>query len=146
MIGRAALGADPENEGRRGSTVERVEFGNGLRSHIARESEPALAETSFGPTPKPAPVVEPAPQSTSAEWVRDLLRERVGEQAERIWAVFDDALRATDADGRPDHALRLRAAWALLAEVYGPPAEAGAELPVAASDELAKLRRAKGLP
>ena len=86
------------------------------------------------------------PQSTSAEWVRDLLRERVGEQAERIWAVFDEALRATDADGRPDHALRLRAAWALLAEVYGPPAEATVESPAASSDELAQLRRAKGLP
>ena len=124
--------------------MERVEFGNGLRSHIAREPEPRLAETSLGPAPKPAPVTEPAPQSASAEWVRDLLRERVGEQAERIWAVFDEALRATDADGRPDHALRLRAAWALLAEVYGPPAEA--ELPAGAHDELAALRRAKSLP
>ncbi len=124
--------------------VERVEFGNGLRSHIAREPEPELAEASFGPTPQP--VAETVPQSTSAEWVRDLLRERVGEQAERIWAVFDDALRATDADGNPDHALRLRAAWALLAEVYGPPAEASAELRAGSSDELATLRRAKGLP
>ena len=124
--------------------MERVEFGNGLRSHIAREPEPELAETSLGPVPKPA--AEPAPpQSTSAEWVRDLLRERVGEQAERIWAVFDDALRATDADGRPDHALRLRAAWALLAEVYGPPAMS-AEPPAPSSDELAELRRAKALP
>ncbi len=126
--------------------MERVEFGNGLRSHIAREPEPHLAEASFGPAPKQAPVVEPAPQSTSTEWVRDLLRERVNEQAERIWAVFDDALRATDADGKPDHALRLRAASALLAEVNGPPAGARPGPPVASSDELAKLRRAKGLP
>jgi len=125
--------------------VERVEFGNGLRSHIAREPEPDLAEVSLGPVPKPEPAPEIAPQSTSAEWVRDLLRERVGEQAERIWAVFDDALRATHADGRPDHTLRLRAAWALLAEVYGPPA-LSAEPPVASSDELAELRRAKALP
>lgn len=126
--------------------MDRVEFGNGLRSHIAREPEPQLGEAPLGPAPQPVPVPEPVPQSTSAEWVRDLLRERVGEQAERIWAVFDDALSATDADGRPDHALRLRAAWALLAEVYGPPAEAAAELPVSSSDELASLRRAKGLP
>lgn len=125
--------------------MERVEFGNGLRSHIAGEPEARLAEASFGPAPKPAPVVEPAPHSTSAEWVRDLLRERVNEQAERIWAVFDDALGATDADGRPDHALRLRAASALLAEVNGAP-EARSGPPVTTSDELAKLRRAKGLP
>ena len=127
--------------------MERVEFGNGLRSHIAREPEPDLAEASFGPTQRPVPASEPAlTQTTSADWVRDLLRERVGEQAERIWAVFDDALRATDAEGRPDHALRLRAAWALLAEVYGPPAEPSAELPAGAHDELATLRRAKRLP
>ncbi|HVN60609.1 MAG TPA: hypothetical protein VMT59_05065 [Gaiellaceae bacterium] len=124
--------------------MERVEFGNGLRSHIAREPEPALDAVTLGPAPRP--VAEPAaPQSTSAEWVRDLLRERVGEQAERIWAVFDEALRAVDADGRPDHALRLRAAWALLAEVYGPPAMS-AEPPVPSGDELAELRRAKALP
>ena len=115
--------------------MERVEFGNGLRSHIARElRSPRSPRCRSGRTAEgPLPSFEPAPtQSTSADWVRDLLRERVGEQAERIWAVFDDALRATDADGRPDHALRLRAAWALLAEVYGPPAGAGAELPVGA--------------
>ena len=125
--------------------MERVEFGNGLRSHIAREPEPKLAEASFGPAPKPVPVPEP-PQSTSTstEWVRDLQRDRVGEQAERIWAVFDDALRATHADGRPDHVLRLRAAAALLAEVYGPPSEPSPALP-SGHDEL-ELRRAKRLP
>ena len=130
--------------------MERVEFGNGLRSHIAREPEPKLAGASFGPAPKPVPVPEPPPQSapastsTSNEWVRDLLRERVGEQAERIWAVFDGALRATHADGRPDHVLRLRAAAALLAEVYGPPSERSPALP-SGHDEL-ELRRAKRLP
>ena len=124
--------------------MERVEFGNGLRSHIAREPGPELAEASFGPAPKPVPAPEPLPQSTSVEWVRGLLRERVGEQAERIWAVFEDALRATRADGRPDHALRLRAAAALLAEVYGPPSEPSRALP-SSPDEL-ELRRAKRLP
>ena len=84
----------------------------------------------------------PAPRPVANEWVRDLLRDRAGEQAERIWAVFDDALRATDADGRPDHELRLRAARALLAEISGPSAEG----PVVSEDELARLRRAKGLP
>ena len=64
--------------------MDRVEFGNGLRSHIAREPEPQLGEAPLGPAPQPVPDPEPVPQSTSAEWVRDLLRERVGEQAERI--------------------------------------------------------------
>jgi len=129
MIGGATRCADPD-------LVEPVEFGSGLRSHIAREPEPPLAATPFGPAAKPLP----APQSASTGWVRDLLRVRAGEQAERIWAVFDEALRATGADGRPDHELRLQAARALLAEIYGPPSAAGAELP---DDELAKARRLK---
>ena len=125
--------------------MERVEFGNGLRSHIAREPEPELAEASFGPTPKPVPVLEPPPQSTSAEWVRDLLRERVGEQAERIWAVFDDALRATDADGGRTTSF---ASAPLGTAGRGLRAAGRAErgLPAGAHDELATLRRAKRLP
>lgn len=126
--------------------MERVEFGNGLRSHIAREPQPDEPDAApFGPVREPAPATRPEQRPVAAEWVRDLLRERVGEQAERIWSVFDEALRATGADGRPDHELRLRAARALLAEIYGPPSETRPE-PAAALDELARLRRAKGLP
>jgi hypothetical protein len=110
--------------------VEPVEFGSGLRSHIARDPGPELAGAPLGPAEKPVP----RPQSTSTGWVRDLLRTRAGEHAERIWTVFDEALRATDADGRPDHRLRLQAARALLAEI------AHAEQPV---DELAEYRRAR---
>jgi hypothetical protein len=94
-----------------------------------------------------SPVTEPAQESTASAWVRDLLRARVAEQAERIWSVFDEALRANDANGRPDHELRLRAALALLAEISGPPAavgdSAGAPPEEASDDDLAKLRRAK---
>jgi hypothetical protein len=124
--------------------VNRIEFGNGLRSHIAREPEPPLAGAPLGPIREPVQAAEPEQQqqqSTSAEWVRDLLRIRAGEQAERIWSVFDEALRATDAHGRPDHELRLRAARALLAEIEGT-ATAVPRQPVA-DDELAKLRRAR---
>jgi hypothetical protein len=122
--------------------VDRIEFGNGLRSHIAREPEPPLAGASLGPIREPVQAAEPEQQqSTSAEWVRDLLRIRAGEQAERIWSVFDEALRATDAHGRPDHELRLRAARALLAEIEGP-ATAVPRQPVA-DDELARHRRGR---
>jgi hypothetical protein len=122
--------------------VEQVEFGNGLRSHIAHEA-PVAEPTGppFGPVEKPAPAVEPPRFPSAGEWVRDLLRTRAGEQAERIWAVFDEALRATDAHGRPDHALRLRAAEALLAEVYGPPT--GIPQVPDSADELATHRRAR---
>jgi hypothetical protein len=129
MIGPAAGGADLD-------LVEPVEFGSGLRSHIAREPESQLAATPLGPVGKP----EPPPPAASTEWVRDLLRTRAGEHAERIWAVFDEALRATDGDGRPDHQLRLQAARTLLAEIYGPASPAQAEHP---ADELSRYRRAK---
>lgn len=123
--------------------MERVEFGSGLRSHIAREPEAALAPVPFGPVPEPVPAAAPAPKPAAAEWVRDLLRVRAGEQAERIWEVFDAALRATDADGGPDHELRLRAARALLDEVYGPPAAPSAEQAHVLNDELARYRLAR---
>ena len=128
MIGAASRRADPD-------FVEPVEFGSGLRSHIAREPEAKLAVAPLGPVEKPAP-----PPATSTGWVRDLLRARAGEHGERIWAVFDEAMRATDGDGRPDHQLRLQAAQALLAEIYGPPSSGRADHP---ADELAEYRRAK---
>ena len=49
--------------------MERVEFGNGLRSHIAREPEPKLAEASFGPAPKPVPAPEPPETSIDPDEV-----------------------------------------------------------------------------
>jgi hypothetical protein len=136
--------------------TERVDFGSGLRSHIAHEVPAGdLAEAQLGPDSAPTdapvwevpaePTVEPPQRSTAAAWVRDLLRARAGEQAERIWSVFDDALRATGADGRPDHELRLLAARALLAEIYGPPSAVaeGRSQAAAPSDQLAAYRRSR---
>jgi hypothetical protein len=44
---------------------------------------------------------------------RAVLRERVEQQAEYVWRIFEEAL------GAPDQATRIAAARALLAEAYG---------------------------
>lgn len=49
---------------------------------------------------------------------RAVLRERVEQQAELVWRIFEEALGATAADGRADHAARLAAAKTLLSEAY----------------------------
>ncbi|HSC93266.1 MAG TPA: hypothetical protein VLB86_16555 [Gaiellaceae bacterium] len=67
--------------------------------------------------------------------VRQLLRRRAEQHAEGLWHSFEEALRATGPDGAPDHAVRLAAARALLAEAYDVQG-GGAEL----EDELARLR------
>jgi hypothetical protein len=63
--------------------------------------------------------------------------------------VFEQALEAVDADGRPDYETRLDAARTLLAEAYDVPDENG-ELPAVqtARDELAgrRARRAQQKP
>ncbi|MGE5690109.1 MAG: hypothetical protein ACM33B_06100 [Pseudomonadota bacterium] len=67
--------------------------------------------------------------------VRQFLRRRAEQQADGIWRRFDEALHATLADGSPDHAVRLAAARALLAESYD--AQGGVQ---ELEDELARLR------
>jgi hypothetical protein len=67
--------------------------------------------------------------------VRQLLRRRVEQHADILWRSFDEAMHATFPDGAPDHAVRLAAARALLAESYDAQG-AGREL----EDELARLR------
>jgi hypothetical protein len=67
--------------------------------------------------------------------VRQLLRRRVEQHADLLWRSFDEAMHATFPDGAPDHAVRLAAARALLAESYDAQG-AGREL----EDELARLR------
>ena len=119
------------------ANTQRVEFGSGLRSHLGCDG---LAPDAFETQPEPSPrawgnaqmvTVSPSAVPTwerrlpddaaepadSTDWVHELLRRRATEQAERIWDIFDDALQATDAHGRPDHRLRLHAARALLAEI-----------------------------
>lgn len=66
--------------------------------------------------------------------VRRLLRHRAEQHAEGVWHSFKDAMHATFHDGAPDHAMRIAAARALLAEAY---TEAGG---AALEDELAQLR------
>jgi hypothetical protein len=76
--------------------------------------------------------------------VRDLLREHAEQQAERLVLTFEQALEATDHDGRPDFSTRLTALRLLLAEAYGGRAgeDAGASR---VEDELGELRRRRGL-
>jgi small-conductance mechanosensitive channel len=66
--------------------------------------------------------------------VRRLLRQRAEQHADGVWRSFKDAMHATLHDGSPDHAMRIAAARALLAEAY---TEAGG---AALEDELAQLR------
>jgi len=75
-----------------------------------------------------------------------LLRQRAEEQAERLWRVCEEALRATTAAGAPDHALRLEAVRLLLAGGYEPSPSA-ARTPAAApeTDDLADFRRRRRL-
>ena len=66
--------------------------------------------------------------------VRRLLRHRAEQHADGVWHSFKDAMHATLHDGSPDHAMRIVAARALLAEAY---TDAGG---AALEDELAQLR------
>jgi hypothetical protein len=76
--------------------------------------------------------------------VRELLREHAEQYAERLVLTFEQALEATDHDGRPDFPTRLAALRLLLSEAY---AEAGDDASnfSRAEDELAELRRRRGL-
>lgn len=53
--------------------------------------------------------------------VTEVLRERIEEETEAILAPFFDATRAENPDGSPNHAIRLKAAEALLDRAYGRP-------------------------
>lgn len=78
--------------------------------------------------------------------VRELLREHAEEYAEQLVLIFEQALDATTADGRPDFATRLTALRLLLSEAYAEPSAGGAATsPSAVEDELAELRRRRGM-
>jgi hypothetical protein len=78
--------------------------------------------------------------------VRELLREHAEEYAEQLVLVFEQALDATTADGRPDFATRLTALRLLLTEAYAEPSVGSATTsPSAVEDELAELRRRRGM-
>jgi hypothetical protein len=53
--------------------------------------------------------------------VRERLAEIAEDEAERIAAVYLEAMEAADRDGNPDHRARVRAADALLAQAFGRP-------------------------
>ena len=55
--------------------------------------------------------------------VRERLAYKVEQELERIWQVYDEALTAVDATGRPDHATRIRAVSQLMTEAFGKPAQ-----------------------
>lgn len=72
---------------------------------------------------------------------RAYLRERIEEDGEALWRVFQEALTATRANGEPDFRTRLMAASTLLAEAYGDTALLSpGEQVAAARDELAGMR------
>jgi hypothetical protein len=108
---------------------------------IARDLDSALAEVAALKESQARVVDDVSP--------RRFLREQVERHVAALWQVFDQALEAVDADGRPDYATRLDAARTLLAEAYDVPDENG-ELPAAqtARDELAgrRARRAQQQP
>jgi hypothetical protein len=109
---------------------------------LARELDRALAEVAA----LKAQRSDHQPVDASP---RRFLREQVERHVDALWQVFEQALEAVHADGRPDYATRLDAARTLLAEAYDVPDENG-ELPAVqtARDELAgrRARRAQQQP
>ena len=71
--------------------------------------------------------------------VRELLRRRAEEQADRIWQTLDQALAATRPDGGVDHATRLCALHLLITDAYSTSPVPAATV----EDELARLRNRK---
>jgi hypothetical protein len=53
----------------------------------------------------------------------ELLRDRVESEIDVWLAPFADALCAEDRNGKPDHAVRIRAAEAILDRAFGKPAQ-----------------------
>lgn len=64
----------------------------------------------------------------------EYIRARAEREVARVWTAFSEGLAATTPDGRPDHATRIAAAQALLAELRLDPPTA------AFADELARRR------
>jgi hypothetical protein len=72
---------------------------------------------------------------------RAYLRQRIEEDGDPLWRVFQEALTATRPNGEPDFRTRLMAASTLLAEAYGDTALLSpGEQVAAARDELAGMR------
>ena len=79
-----------------------------------------------------------AQQNTERRPAREALRDHAELSTDRLLAVLDEALAATQPNGAPDHTVRLAGVRVLLGEAYA--AEGDAEATSAAMDELAAVR------
>lgn len=127
----------PELAGERASALEAYAAELADRDRRLAEAEAELADESH------RLAAADAVRSAAPRPVRHVLREHAEQEAERIVLTFEQALEATEADGRPDFPTRLAALRLLLHEAYGEPG--GAESQSRVDDELAELRRRRGL-
>ena len=80
-----------------------------------------------------------AAAGAAARDVRELLRRRAEEHADRIWRTLDQALAATRPDGGIDHGTRLAALQLLINDAFSTSPVPAATV----EDELARLRYRK---
>jgi hypothetical protein len=112
--------------------AERERRLNELEAELAHEAQQLAAADSM--------------RTAERRPVRDVLREHAEQYAEQLVLTFEQALDATAPDGAPDFATRLTALRLLLAEAYGEHSPGRpAESTSAVEDELAELRRRRGL-
>lgn len=123
----------PEQDPREQELAQRLAFLAAAEDALA-ERERQIAEREERADQREAALDDHEEAVQTAGDVRRLLRHRAEQHADGVWRSFEEAMRATLADGAPDHAMRIAAARALLAEAY---TEAGG---AALEDELAQLR------
>ena len=123
----------PEQDPREEELAQRLAFLAAAEDALA-ERERQVAEREERADQRETDLDEHEQAVQTAVDVRRLLRHRVEQHADGVWRSFEEAMRATLHDGSPDHAMRIAATRALLAEAY---TEAGG---AALEDELAQLR------
>lgn len=123
----------PEQDPREEELAQRLAFLAAAEDALA-ERERQIAEREERTNRRETDLEEHEQALQTAVDVRRLLRTRVEQHADGVWRSFKDAMHATLHDGSPDHAMRIAATRALLAEAY---TDAGG---AALEDELAQLR------
>ncbi len=123
----------PEQDPREDELAQRLAFLAAAEDALA-ERERQIAEREATADQRETDLDRHEQAVQTAVDVRRLLRHRAEQHADGVWRSFEEAMRATMRDGSPDHAMRIVAARALLAEAY---TEAGG---AALEDELAQLR------
>ena len=123
----------PEQDPREDELAQRLAFLVAAEDALA-ERERQIAEREATADQRETDLDRHEQAVQTAVDVRRLLRHRAEQHADGVWRSFEEAMRATMHDGSPDHAMRIVAARALLAEAY---TEAGG---AALEDELAQLR------